>query len=67
MAKENAAQRVERIKKEKGGLDVLEDIKRYASTSEEIDPEDIDRFKWYGLYSQNKSLQEEGDDNLYFM
>ncbi len=67
MAKESAGQRVERIKQEKNGLAVLEDIKRYASTDDEIDPEDIDRFKWYGLYTQNKNLNDEGDDGLYFM
>ena len=64
--KENPAQRVERIKKEKCGLDVIEDIKIYASTDKEIDPEDIDRFKWYGLYTQNKNLQGD-DESLYFM
>ncbi len=64
--KETKAQRVERIKREKDGLDVLEDIKRYAITGEEINPEDIDRFKWYGLYTQNKNLQ--GDDtSTYYM
>jgi len=67
MKKENAAQRVERIKKEKSGLDVLEDIKRYAKSNEPLDPEDIDRFKWYGLYTQNKNSQDESDENLYFM
>ena len=66
MAKENPAQRVERIKKEKSGLDVIKDIEIYASTDKEIDPEDIDRFKWYGLYSQNKNLQGD-DESLYFM
>jgi len=65
--KENPAQRVERIKKEKCGLDVIEDIKIYASTDKEIDPEDIDRFKWYGLYTQNKTLQPGDEDSLYFM
>ena len=67
MAKENAAQRVERIKKEKNGLDVLQDIYLYAVLGENINPEDIDRFKWYGLYTQNKNLQDENDETLYFM
>lgn len=67
MAKESAAQRVERIKKEKNGLDVLKDIYLYAVLGEEINPEDIDRFKWYGMYTQNKNLQDENDDTLYFM
>lgn len=67
MAKETAAQRVERIKKEKGGLDVLKDIYVYAVLGEAINPEDIDRFKWYGLYTQNRNLQDETDETLYFM
>lgn len=67
MAKETKAQRVERIKKEKDGLDVLQDIYLYAVTGEEVHPEDIDRFKWYGMYTQNKNLQDENDDTLYFM
>ncbi|XPV68678.1 MAG: nitrite/sulfite reductase [Halarcobacter sp.] len=67
MAKETNAQRVERIKIEKDGLDVLQDIYRYAITGEEVDPEDIDRFKWYGMYTQNRNLQDENDPTLYFM
>ncbi|MGB5919883.1 MAG: nitrite/sulfite reductase, partial [Arcobacter sp.] len=67
MAKESAAQRVERIKKEKNGLDVLKDIYVYAVLGEEVHPEDIDRFKWYGLYTQNRNLQAEDDPTLYFM
>ena len=43
----------ERIKKEKDGLDVYEDILRYARTGfHTIDPEDMVRFKWYGVYQQ---------------
>ncbi|MDM5263965.1 nitrite/sulfite reductase [Sulfurovum sp. XTW-4] len=67
MARETAAQRVERIKSEKDGLSVLADIKEYAISNKEIDPEDIDRFKWYGLYTQNKNLQDDNDETLYFM
>jgi len=65
-SKETKAQRVERIKKEKDGLDVIADIYRYAQTGEEIKSEDIDRFKWYGLYTQNKNLQG-SDTNTYYM
>ncbi len=67
MKKETKAARVERIKREKDGLDVLEDIHRYAKSGESVDLEDIDRFKWYGLYTQNRSLQDDNDTNLYFM
>ncbi|MBI5834261.1 MAG: nitrite reductase [Armatimonadetes bacterium] len=52
-AKETAAQRAERIKREKDGLDVFEDIVRYSRLGfDAIDPEDRDRFKWYGVYQQ---------------
>ena len=67
MEKETKAQRVERIKREKDGLDVIDDIRRYAQSGESVDPEDIDRFKWYGLYTQNRSLQREDDETQYFM
>jgi len=67
MKKETAAQRIERIKLEKDGLSVLKDIHEYAQGLKDIDPEDIDRFKWYGLYTQNKNLQDTNDENLYFM
>lgn len=65
--KETKAQRVERIKKEKDGLDVLQDIYLYAITGETVHPEDIDRLKWYGLYTQNRNLQAQDDETLYFM
>jgi sulfite reductase beta subunit-like hemoprotein len=43
----------ERIKKEKDGLDVLDDIVRYSETGfESIHPDDFTRFRWYGLYQQ---------------
>lgn len=67
MSRETKAQKVERIKREKNGLDVLEDIYRYAKSGGEIDPEDIERFKWYGVYKQSRNLQESDDDTLYFM
>lgn len=67
MPRETKAQRVERIKSQKDGLDVLSDIYRYAKSTQEIDAEDIDRFKWYGLYTQNKNLQDRDDATLYFM
>ncbi len=67
MKKESKAARVERIKREKDGLKVLDDIYRYAESGAEVDPEDIDRFKWYGLYTQNRSLQDDDDTTQYFM
>jgi sulfite reductase (ferredoxin) len=50
---EKPENRAERLKREKDGLDVIHDIHRYAQTGfQTIDPDDMDRFKWYGLYTQ---------------
>ncbi len=49
--RETKAQRVERIKKTLPPLKVIDRIYEYAS-GKKIDPEDIDRMKWYGLYTQ---------------
>lgn len=44
---------VEAIKKEKDGLDVYPDLLRYADTGyESISPDDMLRFRWYGIYEQ---------------
>lgn len=67
MASETKAERIERIKREKDGLEVISDIYRYAKSGEVIDPEDIDRFKWYGIYTQNRNLQKPEDDTPYYM
>jgi sulfite reductase beta subunit-like hemoprotein len=54
--------KMERIKKEKNPFEVWDDIERYAITGfESIHPDDFDRFKWYGLYTQRP--QQDG----YFM
>jgi ferredoxin-nitrite reductase len=43
----------ELLKIEKDGLDVLDDIYRYAKEGfDVIDPGDFIRFKWYGIYQQ---------------
>src|SRR5215212_2495890 len=45
--------KMERIKKEKNPFEVWDDIERYAHTGfDSIHPDDFDRFKWYGLYTQ---------------
>ncbi|WP_345988411.1 nitrite/sulfite reductase [Sulfurimonas sp. HSL1-2] len=67
MVSETKAQRVERIKREKDGLDVIGAIAEYARSGSDLHPDDIDRFKWYGLYTQNRNLQDEEDPTLYFM
>ncbi len=47
----------ERIKKEKDGLDVYADILRYARTGyRSIPPDDLYRFRWYGLYEQKPKV-----------
>ena len=47
------ANKVEEIKKEKDGLDVWPDIRRYSKLGySAITPDDMNRFKWYGVYEQ---------------
>ena len=47
---------LEEIKAEKDGLDVLPNIYRYAHTGfETIDPDDLDRMKWYGLFHRKQT------------
>lgn len=50
----NLSINIEQIKKEKDGLDVLGDIYIHAIFGEKISPENLERFKWYGLYPQDK-------------
>ena len=40
--------------KEKDGMDVLADIFFYAVFGEFVSPEDLERFKWYGIYAQDE-------------
>ena len=49
----NLALNIEQIKKEKSGIDVLGDIYIYSIFQERITPNDLERFKWYGLYTQD--------------
>ncbi|MCX7718024.1 MAG: hypothetical protein N2111_06425 [Candidatus Sumerlaeaceae bacterium] len=45
--------KVEEIKRQKDGLDVLADILRYAESGfESIQPDDFTRMRWYGIYQQ---------------
>lgn len=48
------AEKVEAIKRAKDGLDVWDDIQRYADQNDygAIDPDDLERLKWYGIYRQ---------------
>ncbi|HEX5369730.1 MAG TPA: ferredoxin--nitrite reductase [Dehalococcoidia bacterium] len=47
--------RIEEIKRAKDGLDVLTDILRYAEGGDEIDPDDIERLKWFGLFHRRQT------------
>jgi len=43
--------KIERLKSEKDGLDIKQDIRRFAEEGwEEISEDDIQRLKWYGLF-----------------
>lgn len=43
--------KIERLKLEKDGLDIKQDIRRFAEEGwEEISEDDIQRLKWYGLF-----------------
>jgi len=47
------ANKVEEFKKAKDGLDVWPDILRYSKLGyEAITPDDMSRFRWYGIYEQ---------------
>lgn len=47
---------IEEIKRRKCGYDVWRDIERYAVTGyETIEPQDLELFKWYGIYEQRPS------------
>ncbi|NQY92783.1 MAG: nitrite/sulfite reductase [Campylobacteraceae bacterium] len=66
MLTETKTQRVERIKQAKDGLEVINDIYVYAVMGLKVEPDDIDRFKWYGLSPQDTKLQDKNDQTLYF-
>ncbi len=59
MKKETKAKRLERIKKQKEPLSVIEDIKKYAKSGEMVDDETMDRLKWYGIYAHSKASNDE--------
>jgi ferredoxin-nitrite reductase len=50
------ANRIEEIKRSKDGLDVLDDIYRYAREGfDSIPPDDYERMKWYGLFHRSQT------------
>lgn len=50
-----ASNRIEVLKQKKDGLDVLDDILRYARTGAEIHPDDVERMKWYGVFQRRQT------------
>lgn len=61
---ETKAERVERIKKEKNPLTVLDDVRRLIKNGEPLDDETIERLKWYGIYPQK---QQKDETEKYYM
>ncbi len=52
----NNLNEIEKIKKSKDGLDVINDLYIYAVFGEKVSKEDLERLKWYGL-SEDKTTQ----------
>jgi sulfite reductase (ferredoxin) len=67
--KETAAQRVERIKREKPSWSIMDDIRRYAPLGfSAIPPDDLNvRFRAWGLYTQGDGNGTRGEEQPYFM
>ena len=69
LVKETAAQRVERIKREKPSWSIMDDIRRYAPLGfDAIPPDDLSvRFRAWGLYTQGDGNGTRGEEQPYFM
>jgi sulfite reductase (ferredoxin) len=67
--KETAAQRVERIKREKASWSIMDDIRRYAPQGfTAIPPDDLAvRFRAWGLYTQGDGGGTRGEEMPFFM
>ena len=67
--KETAAQRVERIKRERPSWSILDDIRRYAAGGfGAIPPDDLSvRFRAWGLYTQGDGRGTRGEEMPFFM
>lgn len=68
-AKETAAQRVERIKREKAPWSIMDDIRRYAPDGFAAIPTDdlTVRFRAWGLYTQGDGGGTRGEEMPFFM
>ena len=67
--KETAAQRVERVKREKAPWSIMDDIRRYAREGfSAIDHDDLTvRFRSWGLYTQGDGKGTRGEEMPFFM
>lgn len=67
--KETAAQRVERIKRERAPWSIMDDIRRYAREGFAAIPEDdlTVRFRAWGLYTQGDGRGTRGEEQPFFM
>jgi sulfite reductase (ferredoxin) len=67
--RETAAQRVERIKREKAPWSIMDDIRRYAREGfHAIPADDLNvRFRAWGLYTQGDGRGTRGEEQPYFM
>ncbi len=67
--KETAAQRVERIKRERPSWSIMDDIRRYARAGfDSISADDLQvRFRAWGLYTQGDGRGTRGEEQPYFM
>ena len=54
----NITLNIEQIKKNKDGLDVINDIYIYAVLGEKVSEDDLIRFKWYGIHKQENTKDE---------
>jgi ferredoxin-nitrite reductase len=54
---EKKLNKIEQMKKEKDGLDCVDDIERFAATGnwEELSEDDKNRFKWHGLFFRKQT------------
>jgi sulfite reductase (ferredoxin) len=67
--RETAAQRVERVKREKAPWSIMDDIRRYAREGfASIPADDLNvRFRAWGLYTQGDGHGTRGEEQPYFM
>ena len=55
----NSLTKIEKIKKDKDGLDVLSDLYIYAVFGEKVSDSDLERLKWYGVSRDENSKSDD--------